>query len=79
MSKFLSFWLSVILAFFFIVPTSAYADSYSPSYVYYVLIENKPIDLVVTGNNVPIYNEWIPTSKIFDVIKEFDDSGFSFT
>lgn len=79
MNKFLSFWLSFILVIFFIVPTSAYAYSYSTSYVYYILIENRPFDFVATGNNVTIYNEWIPSSKIFDVIKEFDDSGFSFT
>lgn len=78
MSKFLSFWLSVILVIFFIVPTSAYADSYSPTYVYYVMIENKSFDIIASGNEVPIYHEYISTDVIYDVIKNFDDSGFSF-
>lgn len=78
MSKFLSFCLSVILVIFFIVPTSAYADSYSPTYVYYVMIENKSFDITASGTEVPIYHEYISTDIIYDVIKNFDDSGFSF-
>lgn len=78
MSKFLSFWLSVILAIFFIFPTSAYAGSYSPSYTYYVMIENKPFDIVASGSNVPIYHEAIWSTVIYNAIKDEDPSGYSF-
>lgn len=78
MSKFLSFWMSVILVFFFTIPTSAYANSYSPSYVYYVMIGNQSFDFVAQGSSVPIYYEYISTDVIYDVIKEYDSSGFSF-
>lgn len=40
MSKFLSFWLSVILVIFFIVPTSAYASNSFGSYTYYITVAN---------------------------------------
>lgn len=68
MSKFLSFWLSVILAFFFIVPTSAYAGNSYGSYTYFVQLGSNGIaGEAAIGYRGGVYNQ--PLLSFYNALK----------